>query len=132
MREEDLRHLAEGTGELARFLGYDPVRPGTAGGLVPADGPDGLRRLLTGDGLARRQAGGDAVSLEEREESVIMPETSPAEMAKRLQQAEAALARIRSSRAVRWTHAARRAQQRLSGVPLEFAQAAGRSVRRRR
>jgi hypothetical protein len=60
------------------------------------------------------------VSLEDAPEAAIMPEMSPAELAKRLQTAEAALARIRSSRAVRWTNAARRAQRTASGVPAEL------------
>jgi hypothetical protein len=77
------------------------------------------------------------VSLEEGAEAVIMPEMSPAELAKRLHAAEAALARIRSSRAVRWTNAARRAQRRATGVPVELFSAAsgvvsGRTAARRR
>jgi hypothetical protein len=60
-----------------------------------------------------------------------MPEMSPAELAKRLQTAEAALARIRSSRAVRWTNAARRAQRRATGVPVELFSAASGAMRGR-
>jgi hypothetical protein len=64
------------------------------------------------------------VSLEDVPEAVIMPEMSPAELAKRLQIAEAALARVRSSRAVRWSNAARRTQRRITGLPVELFSAA--------
>jgi hypothetical protein len=60
-----------------------------------------------------------------------MPDMSPAELAKRLQLAEAALGRIRSSRAVRWTRAAREAQRRVTGVPVELISLATQAVRRR-
>jgi len=139
----DLAHrwadsLPEGTrqlldcaaGPMARFFGYEPTRPGALGALVPPN-PAGRRRLLTRAALAERQAGPGAVSLEDAVEAVIMPEMSPAELAKRLQAAEAALARIRSSRAVRWSNAARRAQRRATGVPVELFSAASGAMRGR-
>jgi ribosomal protein L29 len=72
------------------------------------------------------------VSLAGTAEAVVMPDMSPTELAKRLHAAEAALARVRSSRAVRWTHAARRAQRRVAGVPVELLSATGQVVRGRR
>ncbi len=124
--------LESSAGPLARFFGYDPVTAGTPGELVPSDDPAGHRRLLTRAALAERQAGPGAVSLDDDAEAVIMPEMSAAELAKRLHTAEAALARVRSSRAVRWSNAARRAQRRVTGVPIELWSAAGGAVRGRR
>ena len=129
--DETARGVLEASaGPLARFFGYDPLAAGTPGDLVPAD-PVGRRRLLTRAALAARQAGPGAVSLDDDAVAVIMPEMSAAELAKRLHIAEAALARVRSSRAVRWTNAARRAQRRASGVPVELFSAASGAMRRR-
>lgn len=122
--------LAATTGELAGFFGYDPARSGTSGPLVASD-PSGRRHLLTGDALARRQRGSEAVSLEETDEAVIMPDMSAAELAKRLQQAEAALTRLRSRRSVRWSTSFRRTQRRVAGLPVELRSAAGQALRRR-
>jgi hypothetical protein len=124
----DLRELAERTGELAGFLGYDPAGPGTRGPLAALEGTD-RRRLLTGGALLRWQHGPRAVSLEPSEEAVIMPEMSAGELAKRLHIAETALARIRSRRAVRWTNALRKTQRRVAGLPLELRTAAGEALR---
>jgi hypothetical protein len=110
--------IATRAGQLAGFFGYDPGAPTALEPLVRHG--DGRSSLLTRAALAARQEGAGAVPLEQAEEAVIMPEMSPAELAKRLQVAEAALARVRSSRAVRWTHAARRAQRRVAGVPVEL------------
>ena len=121
--------LAALTGELAGFFGYDPARPGAPGTLVPPD-PAGRRRLLTGGALARRQAGEGAVSLAPTTETVIRPETDAAELAKDLRRVEAALARLRSRRAVRWSNAMRRAQRRITGLPAEVVSAARRRARR--
>lgn len=115
--------LVSAAGPLARFFGYEPDEAGAREGLVPPD-PAGRRRLLTRAALAERQAGPGSVSLEDVPEAVIMPEMSPAELAKRLQIAEAALARVRSSRAVRWSNAARRTQRRITGLPVELFSAA--------
>lgn len=123
-----LRELVDRTGELAGFFGYDPAGPGTRGPLMAVDGTE-HRRLLTGGALARWQQGPRPVALEPSEETVIMPEMSAGELAKRLQQAETALARIRSRRAVRWTNALRRTQRRVSGLPLELRTAAAEALR---
>jgi hypothetical protein len=125
------RALELSAGPLARFFGYDPVAAGTPGVLVPPD-PAGPHRLLTRAALAVRQAGPGAVILDDDAEAVIMPEMSAAELAKRLQTTEAALTRIRSSRAVRWSNAARRAQRRATGVPVELFSAASGAIRGRR
>jgi len=126
----DIDILGDRTGDVARFLGYDPARPVPQGPMVPPDRPEG-RWLWTGGELVDRQSRPGALVLDRAEEPVIMPEMSAAELAKRLQQAEATLARIRSRRAVRWGNAARRAQHRLAGLPVEMARAV-RSVRRDR
>ena len=129
---DGMRQMLESTAApLARFFGYEPTEPGAPGALVPPNA-EGRRRLLTRAALAQRLAGPDAVSLDDDAETVIMPDMSPAELAKRLQIAEAALARIRSSRAVRWTNAARRAQRRATGVPVELFGAARGAVRDRK
>jgi hypothetical protein len=122
--------LESGAGPLARFFGYDAATAGTPGLLVPPS-PTGPHRLLTRPALAERLAGAGGVSLDEDDEPVIMPDMSAAELAKRLHTAEAALARIRSSRAVRWSNAARRAQRRVTGVPVELFSAARGAMRRR-
>jgi hypothetical protein len=124
LQGEELELLVHRTGALAQFFGYEPKQPGTTGPLVSA-GPGDRRRLLTGAALATKQQGASAVALDELEEAVIMPEMSPAELAKRLQRAEAALARVRSRRAVRWTDALRRAQRRAEGLPGELLGAVG-------
>jgi hypothetical protein len=127
----DRKLIETQVGELARFFGYDPAGPGSPGPLVPADLP-GPQRLLTRAAVAERQKGPGAVSLEETADTVILPDMNPTELARRLHLAEAALARVRSSRAVRWTHAARRAQRRVTGVPVELLSATGQVVRARR
>jgi hypothetical protein len=118
------------TGELAAFLGYDAARPGTAGPLF-GDEPAGRRFLLTGAELARRQDGPTALVLDTPEDVVVMPEGDPVELAKRLKTVEAALARMRGRRAVRWSASLRRAQRRLTGIPVELRNAAGDAFRRR-
>jgi ribosomal protein L29 len=60
-----------------------------------------------------------------------MPEMNAAELAKRLQQVEAALTRLRSRRAVRWSNALRRTQKRVATAPAELVSAAGQAIRRR-
>jgi hypothetical protein len=127
----DRTALADRAGTLAQFLGYDLALPGAAKPLVDDD-PAGRVRLLTGSSLARRQRGADAVSLDAPEEAVVMPEMSAADLAKRLRSAEAALARLRSRRAVRWTNSLRRTQRRVTGIPVELRGAVGQALRRTR
>jgi hypothetical protein len=123
------QRMSERVGTVARFLGYDPDRPGVSGSLGGGDRPAG-GRLLTGKDLRARQAGAGAVSLEAAGESLVMPEMDATELAKRVQQAEAALARMRSRRAVRWTNSLRRMQRRVTGLPHELFSAGG-PMRRR-
>jgi hypothetical protein len=129
LAEPDLDVLASKTGALAEFFGYDPRRPGVRGPLTP-DGEAGPRMLLTGARLARRGAAATAL-LDRVEEPMIMPDMDAAELAKRLQQAETALARVRSRRAVQWGDALRRTQRRVSGLPGETVSLVGQSLRRR-
>jgi hypothetical protein len=124
----DLAVLADRAGELARFLGYDPARAAVSARLVDGD-PAGRVRLLTGSTLARRQRGAEAVSLAASDETVVMPDASPTELAKQLRSAEAALERLRSRRAVRWTNSLRRAQRRVTGIPVELRGAVGQALR---
>jgi hypothetical protein len=131
MQPADLEVLSARAGALAGFFGYDPVAPGAPGDLVPAYST-GPRRLLTGGALARRQHELPGSLQDAAGEPVIMPELSAAELAKRLQQAEASLARVRSRRAVRWTNAVQRAQRRVTGFPVELLSIAGQATRRRR
>jgi hypothetical protein len=120
----DIEVLGARTGAVARFLGYDPARPGPQEPLVRPDRPE-PHWLLTGGHLADRQSRPGSLALDGPPEPVVMPEMSAAELAKRLQQAEGALARIRSRRAVRWGNAARRAQRRVTGLPVELLRSVG-------
>jgi hypothetical protein len=122
--------LAARTGALAEFLGYDPAVPGACADLMPA-GVGCRRRLMTGAELARRQEKPGALALDAVAEPVIMPEMNAAELAKRLQQVEAALTRLRSRRAVRWSNTLRRTQKRVATAPAELISAAGQAIRRR-
>ena len=119
LQGNELELLVDQVGPLAAFFGYDPSRPGPLGPLVP-HGAVGRRRLLTGAALADKQRGPQAVALGDRADETIMPDMNPAELAKRLQRAEAALVRVRSRRAIRWSDALRRAQRRAAGMPDEL------------
>ena len=130
LRAEELELLVDRAGPLAAFFGYDAKRPGMPGPLVPLGAGD-RRRLLTGEDLARKQSSPEAARLGDRAQAVIMPEMSPAELAKRLQRAEAALSRVRSRRAVRYADALRRTQRRVAGLPDEVRGALGSVARRR-
>jgi hypothetical protein len=123
------RVLADRAGEIARFLGYDPAVPGAPGPLVGEDSA-GYRWLLTGSELARRHQAAGGPSLDRPDVAVIMPEMNAAELAKRLRSAEAALGRIRSRRAVRWTNSLRKAQRQVTGLPIELRSVAGLAFRR--
>lgn len=126
---EEQQVLIARTGEFAALLGYDAARPGVAAELASgAEG--GPRRLLTGGALAAKLREHETLSLDDADQPVILPEMDVAELAKRLQQVEAALSRIRSRRAIRWSNALRRAQKRLSTMPAELWSSAGRVLRR--
>ena len=128
LSEADLDVLADRTGALAEFLGYDPRRPGVRRPLATDGGGPAL--LLTGGRLAAHGAAAEGL-LEQVEEPMIMPDMDAAELAKRLHQAETALARVRSRRAVRWGDALRRTQRRVSGLPGEAAGRVRQSMRAR-
>ncbi|MCA1670864.1 MAG: sulfotransferase [Actinobacteria bacterium] len=101
------------TSGLAGFLGYDPAEAREPADIVPANSA-GHRKLLTGGLLAQRQREQrDRISFAPRQQEIVVPEISTAELVKRLQCAEAALARIRRRRAVRLSDAVRRVQRRL-------------------
>ena len=101
--EQERRVVAEATAGVAGFLGYgdDDLTP-----LVPAG------RLLTGGELARRTAGQESL-LEPRAQVIAVPEMDVADLARRLQQAESSLARIRARPVVRFSDRVRRLQRRL-------------------
>jgi hypothetical protein len=105
------------TSGLAGFLGYDPANAREPVDIVPANSA-GQRKLLTGGLLAHRQREQrDRISLAPRPQGIVVPEISTDELVKRLQRAEASLARLRARRAVRLSEAARRAQRRLVNSP---------------
>lgn len=107
------RSVAEATSGLAGFLGYDASTARRPAPIVGVDG-SGRRLLLTGTSLARRQREHNgAVSFSPRRQVVALPEMDPADLARRLQQAESSLARVRSRPIVRFSDALRRAQRRL-------------------
>jgi hypothetical protein len=124
----ELELLTSRTAELAAFLGYDPSRPGTCGSLLTDGQP--RRWLLTGDVLALRQRGPGGVSLDAIDEPDIVPDVSAAELGKRVQQLEAALAHLRSRRAVRWTTSLRRAQRRVADLSVELRTATRQALRK--
>jgi hypothetical protein len=85
--------------------------------------------LLTGGALRARQQA-VALSLEPSGESIVIPEMDATELAKRLRQAEAALRRVRSRRAVRWTNKLRWIHSRVTGLPGELLSGSRQSPRR--
>lgn len=105
------------TSWLATFLGYNPAEAWEPVEIVPANSA-GHRKLLTGGLLAQRQREQrDRISFAPRPQRIAVSDISTAELVKRLQRAEASLARIRTRRAVRLSDAARRAQRRLVNSP---------------
>lgn len=117
------------TGSLATFLGYDiddPRRLRQIGGEVAGDTQ---QRLTTGGILeARRRASRLHVSLTPRTRDAAAPEMGPQEMAQRLRQVEATLARVRARPVVRFSETVRRAQRRI-GLPRPAS--IGAALRRR-
>jgi hypothetical protein len=129
LREGQRQVLVNRTGALARFLGYDPSGPGAQAPLVPP--PSHRSRLLTSAALARRERELQAVGLDGPADAVVIPEMSAVQLAKRVQELEAALTRMSSLRAVRLSIALRRAERRLTGLPTEWIGSARKVVRRR-
>jgi Sulfotransferase family len=121
--------LVNRTGALARFLGYDPSRPGAQTPLVPP--PSDRSRLLSGGTLARRERELRSVGLDAPADAVIVPEMNAVELAKRMQELEAELTRMSSLRAVRLSVALRRAERRLTGIPAEWIGLVRKAMRRR-
>lgn len=127
--EHQREMLAAKSGALARFLGYDPTSSAEPAHIVPPY-VEGRTKLLTGGVLGHLQRRHhDGLSFEPRSEPVILPDMDAAEVAKRLQQAEWALARIQARKAVRWSNAAHRIQRRAAGIPTELFDVARRNFR---
>ena len=114
LSSEEVRIVVEHTGALASFLGYhsdDATRldPLVLGTYLP------YRHLLTGISLAARQASwSPSLSLAAATRGDTGMEMTPDEMSRRVEQAEAALARIRARPVVRLSEQVRRAQKRLA------------------
>lgn len=120
------------TGALAGFLGYDAERPGTPAGIIP-EAVGGPRFLVTGDvlaGMQRGQSGRLSFIARTRDDVLLEAEADATDLAKRLHQAERALTRMRSRRAVRWIETARRTQRSVTGLPGEVLGAARRRWRK--
>ncbi len=116
------------TAEVARFLGYDPA---DANRLAPwgSDGSPGVH-LLTGDRLRDRHAGWTPrLELAPASRADTGMEMTPQEMARRVEKAEAALARIRARPVVRASEAVRRAQKRLPLPSVDEIRSSLRRVR---
>jgi len=106
------RTVADVTSNLAGFLGYAADDAQSPTSIVPTRAAPPL--LVTGDALARRQREHkQSVSFEARPQVLAVPEMDPAELARRLEQAESSLVRIRSRPVVRFSDAVRRAQRRI-------------------
>ena len=113
----ELSALAE-VAPLAAFLGYEATDPTTLAPIV--DDPDNGRLLSGKDLVRRRVTWGDRLDFAEPP-STIAFDASPDELARRVTQIEAALARTRNRRAVRWVDAARRLQRGRSRADLRHA-----------
>ena len=110
--------VRERTGAVAGLLGYDPDdgRQAAFGsdGTAGSDGTDGPVYLLDGAALAARHAAAAVpVDLTPPTRADTGMEMTPQEMARRVEKAEAALARIRARPVVRASEAVRRVQKRL-------------------
>ena len=118
--------VVERTGEVARFLGYEPT---DAERLLPwaAD-----VHLLTGEGLRERlSAWSPHLELAPASRADTGMEMTPQEMARRVERAEAALARIRARPVVRASEAVRRMQKRLPLPSVDEVRSGLRRARRR-
>jgi hypothetical protein len=108
----DLDVVRTATGGVAALLGYRPDDSGVAG--LVGDPRGSYRRVLTGTALAaRHRAFPEPLDLSPPSRGDTGMEMTPQEMARRVETAEAALARIRARPVVRASEAVRRAQRRL-------------------
>jgi hypothetical protein len=113
---EDRRALA-GIRELAAFFGYDPSDPRSLAALSE----DGRTLTVGGAELAaRRSAWSGRIDFDSRHAGPAL-DASPEELAERLARAEAALARVRSRRAVRLADAFRKVQHGRSSSDVRAA-----------
>jgi len=120
------RDSLEGTAPWAAFFGYPPCE---AGGTLAPDAPSGRTWTLTGSDLAeRRDRWRDRIDFAARPSSPAL-DADPQETARRLAHVEAALARVRSRRAVRLADALRGLQHGRSRSDLA---AVWNALRRRR
>jgi Sulfotransferase family len=110
--ERERSSVADATRDVALYLGYDANGVTPSARLVPAGSPRSL--LLTGDFVSTRQAeSGHLTSLRPRDQVLVVPEMDIPELAARLRQAEASLARIRSRPIVRYADTVSRFRRRL-------------------
>lgn len=111
MTDDELRTLSDHTGVLARFLGYDAARADRLEDLSPA----AHHPLITGHEVAeRRRAWNPTLTYPTAPQAVVVADVSTEDLARRVAQAEASLARIRARPVVRLSDALRRTQRRLS------------------
>lgn len=102
------RRLLAGCAPLAGFFGYAVTESEPP---APWDDPvEPYTWLLTGTALARRRASSNGTVDFDAVGSEPIPDAAPEELARRLLRAEAALARARSRRAVRYVDALRKVQ----------------------
>ncbi|MBA2767863.1 MAG: sulfotransferase [Sporichthyaceae bacterium] len=128
----DQETVRQRTGAVAAFLGYDAHDASRCADLTSVP-PEPRRRLMTGDGLrTRHRSWSPPLALAPQDRGVVVADMSVQDMARRLAQAEASLARVRSRPVVRASDAVRRAQKRASLPNLaELRTAARRSLRAR-
>jgi len=106
--------VAGRTATVAGFLGYDASDPRALAPLT-APGSAAARPVLTGaEVAARHRTWQPPFELRPPEKAVVVADMSMEDMARRVAEAEAALARIRSRPVVRASDALRRAQKRAS------------------
>lgn len=103
---------------LATFFGYEATDPTALAPMV--DDPDSGRLLSGKDLVRRRDTWGDDIDFAEPLPALAI-DASPEELARRVMQVEAALARTRNRRAVRWVDAVRRLQHGRSRKDLRHA-----------
>ncbi|MBA3232492.1 MAG: sulfotransferase [Propionibacteriales bacterium] len=116
--DDDYRAL-QSTSALAAFFGYEAVDPTNRLPLVPSD--RGRVWIPDGDDLLhRRQTQTHPVDFEQRPSSPVI-DADPEELANRLAQVEAALARTRDRKAVRMADAFRKVQHGRSRQDLRKA-----------